>query len=430
MKIPGTNFELKFINLTKKVPSKDRVVTQITKIQQYRVFQDIQKLRTAIQQAEQITYPNRFLLYQTYRDVILDGHLSGLIDQRKDRIKLKEFTICLTADGEPDEKLTELFKQEWFTKFLDYAMDSIFWGYSLVQFGDITKDTFDSVELVPRLNVRPERGEFVTFANLPTGPSFKEPPFSDYAIGIGDPYDLGLLMKAAFYAITKKNVLGTWAEFTELFGIPPRILKTDVRDDKTRKSGEDMMENMSRAPWAVIDRDDELEFGQSTSKGNNSEVFLDLITECDENMSKLILGHSAVADSTSGKLGNEQMSLQVSAEKEQRDSLFIANVVHDQLFPFMRNLGFKIPEGALLVWDNDGEETEEMERQATFNVQVAQMVSSMSSAGFGFDETELSEWMGLTVTKKPMPTQVPANGFQMKQAVENKYKQHMHKVAV
>lgn len=430
MKIFGTKYDLNIVDLSKKVPEKQKVVTQITKIQQYRVRQDIQKLRQAIQIAEQIMYPNRYLLYQTYRDVVLDGHLSGLIDQRKDRIRLKEFTIC-TGDEVENEQLTKIFNQKWFKQFVDMSLDSIYWGYSLIQFGDIVNDAFTTMELVPRINVRPERGEFVTFANLPSGPSYLTPPYSDYAIGVGDPYDLGLLMKAAFYAITKKNVLGTWAEFTELFGIPPRILKTNVRDDKTRRNGEEMMENMSRAPWAVIDLDDELDFGATASKGNNSPMFTDLITECDENMSKLILGHSAVADSTSGKLGNEQQALQVSAEKEGADCIFICDVVKEKLMPFMRNLGFKIPEDAYLCWDNDAEEVEETREQAEYNVKISSVVSQMVSAGYKFDAAELSEMMEMKITDAPKPEEVKqaTPGQKLTQTLQQKYNHTHIKVA-
>lgn len=426
MKIPFTKLNLKFIDLNKKVPEKERVITQITKIQQYRVRQDIQKLRQAIQIAEQIMFPNRYLLYQTYRDVILDGHLSGLIDQRKDRILLKKFEFYV-GDKE-NEDLTKMFQQKWFSTFLDLSLDSIYWGYSLIQFGNVKNDVFETIELVPRINVRSERGEFVTFANLPTGPSYLEEPYCDYAIGVGDPYDLGLLMKASFYAITKKNVLGTWAEFTELFGIPPRILKTNVRDDKTRRNGEEMMENMSRAPWAVIDLEDELDFGATASKGNNSPMFTDLITQCDANMSKLILGHSAVADSTSGKLGNEQMSLQVTAEKEAADSIFISELVNGRLLPFMRNLGFKIPENAVFTWDNDAEEIEETRNQSEYNLKIADMVSKMAGAGYAFDAAQLSEMMELKVTKeaKPEPVKTETPGEKTKKAIEQKYNYHTH----
>jgi len=416
MKIPFTNYDLKISNKFVDPNERDRVIKVIQQLQQYRIRQDIKKWRTAIQIAEQVYYPTRYLLYQTYRDVVLDAHLSGLIDQRKDRILLKEFSIG--TEEIKDERLTEMFRRQWFFDFMNMALDSIYWGYSLIQFGEFdTNKGFYDIELVPRINVKPEQGQFVVTANEPSGPSFLEPPYSDYALGVGHRFDLGLLMKAAFYTITKNATIGIWGEYTELFGIPPRILKTDVRDDKTRKNGEQMMENMSRAPWAVIDKEDDLDFGSTSGGSNSSDIFINLIELMNAELSKLILGHSAAADSTSGKLGNEDQAIQTGFEKEKNDMRFIKMICRDKLFPFMRNLGFKIPDNTELIWDNDAEEVQEKQIQADYNTKMATIISQLNTSGIQVDINQVSELMELKLTEKKEEQIAP-----MQEQIKNIYK--------
>ena len=61
---------------------------------------------------------------------------------------------------------------------------------------------------------------------------------------------LGLYLKAATQTIPKKNALGFWDTFSEIFGMPMRIAKTTTRDDKERAKMEKMMESMGAALWA------------------------------------------------------------------------------------------------------------------------------------------------------------------------------------
>lgn len=51
---------------------------------------DISYWRGALSGAESVYYPNRSRLYDLYEDVILDGHLSGVIAKRIDAVLNKE----------------------------------------------------------------------------------------------------------------------------------------------------------------------------------------------------------------------------------------------------------------------------------------------------------------------------------------------------
>ena len=122
---------------------------------------DIATWRQAWQMAISIDTPKRGTLYDIYTDCLVDLHLTGCIGQRKGKTLQKEFRL-VGKDGKENEQATALLKKEWFFDFMDLALDSRFWGHSLIQLGDITKDDdglrFNGVELVPRKHVSPEFG--------------------------------------------------------------------------------------------------------------------------------------------------------------------------------------------------------------------------------------------------------------------------------
>lgn len=122
---------------------------------------DIATWRAAWQQAISIDTPNRARLYDVYTDCLVDLHLSGCIGQRKGKTMQKESRL-VGKDGKEKPEGTALLQKEWFNDFIDLALDSRFWGHSLIQLGDVVPDEdgmrFDKVELAPRKHVCPEYG--------------------------------------------------------------------------------------------------------------------------------------------------------------------------------------------------------------------------------------------------------------------------------
>ena len=51
---------------------------------------DIETWRNALISAESVYFPNRTKLYDLYEDIILDGHLTGVIEKRIDAVINKE----------------------------------------------------------------------------------------------------------------------------------------------------------------------------------------------------------------------------------------------------------------------------------------------------------------------------------------------------
>ena len=221
---------------------------------------DIADWRNAHQMAIDYENPNRSRLYDIYGDAVLDAHLSGCIGQRKGKTLQKDFRL-VGQDGKENAEATELLQQEWFSDFMDLALDSRFWGPTLIQLGDIVNDEngimrYDGVELVPRKHVVPEYGVVVKSPgdDWRGGISYVEGDFANWVIPVGKGRDLGLLLKCCPSCISKKNMLAFWDMFGEIFGLPMRVAHTSSPDEEERRRVENALETMGTALGTVPGR--------------------------------------------------------------------------------------------------------------------------------------------------------------------------------
>jgi hypothetical protein len=328
-------------NFNKPQPQKANIRKTIDFEQQLqRVRQDATKFNIALQAAESPMYPNRFLLMQTYQQIVLDGQVQSAMLQRKSKILSKKFMVY-GPDGECDETKTALFNQKWFYDFQSMALDSIFWGFSCVQFGAIINDKYSSVELIPRIYVVPEFSLVRTnTATVTEGKHFDVSPYNNWCIGVGEKKDLGLMMYLAPYVIWKKNAMAAWAEFAEVFGSPIRVGKTDVRDELTRKNMENMLRNMGVASWAVLDLNDNIELMQA-SRTDAYAVFDKMVERCNSEISKIILGQTGTTDEKSYS-GSANVHEGVAGMIAKQDTLKMQFIIEDQLVPMMIRNGFDL----------------------------------------------------------------------------------------
>ena len=129
----------------------------------------------------------------------------------------------------------------WFKQFITQALSNIYWGYTLIELGDVIvnedgKRMYTETKIIPRKHVLPEYGVVVRQVgeDAKTGVDYRADNLRDWYIEVGSADDLGLYLKAATQTIPKKNALGFWDTFSEIFGMPMRIAKTTTRDDKER----------------------------------------------------------------------------------------------------------------------------------------------------------------------------------------------------
>lgn len=393
------------VNRPQQADIRKRITTPT---QLYRSRQGIAELKAAITNAESLVSPQRQLLYKVYQNIVLDSHLTAAINQRKNLTMSLDYDV-VDKDGNENEELEKIIEQKWFRDLIDFSLDSIFWGYSLVQFDSIIEDSFKNVELVPREYVKPELHIVTqTYADL-VGTDYLEAPFRNWCIGVGKPKDLGLLMKAAPLIIWKTNAMGAWSEYIEVFGTPIRIGRTNVRDEETRANMEAMLRGMGTAAYGVFDTDDLIELVES-NKTDAYNVFDMMVNRCNSEISKLILGQTATMDEKSF-VGSAEVQERVLQQVGFADEVFIENVLNGQLVPMLSRLGIW-KDGFKIKVAKDQEFT--LDQKSKFDIEL------LKTGKYKFTAEYLLDNYGADVIEVIEPTQTTVKA--VKNSLERYYK--------
>lgn len=288
-----------------------------------------------------VEMPRTYLLQEVYDDIMLDGHLTGITENRTLRTTNKDF-IFVNPEGKKDDNCTKYIKDEpWFEKVLEEIHKSTYRGYSLLWFKDYKKGKINEVELIDRRLVVPELGMLLSEFELNKGL-----PYKDYFPDLlyCQMYDsVGLLEKAAPYTILKRHSWGSWDEFEELFGIPIRIAKVASQSDSVKKEVAGWLEEMGSAPYGVFPIGTEIEIKENT-KADAFNVFYQKIKALDAELSKLVLHQTMTTENGASKAqGNVHEN--TLGELIFGDEKKILSILNHQLVPAMRAIGYNIPEG-------------------------------------------------------------------------------------
>lgn len=315
---------------------------------------DIQDWRDANQIAIDYENPNRCRLYDIYADCVLDAHLSGCIAQRKGKVLQKDFRL-VDQNGKENTAATELLQSEWFADFLSLCLDSIYWGPTLIQLGDVVRDggplRLDGVELVPRKHVIPEYGVVVRNPgdDWHGGTSYREGDIANWCVEVGKPRDLGLLLKCAPSCISKKNMLAYWDVFGEIFGMPMRIARVNSIDDAERAKVEASLRDMGAAQYIVTSDGTEIEIKES-SRGDAYNVYDRRVDRCNSELSKVVLNQTMTIDSGSS-LSQSEVHLEIFERTTESDATMCAHIINGRLLPLMVLHGFPV-KGLRFQWNN------------------------------------------------------------------------------
>lgn len=325
---------------------------------------DIADWRAAWQLAINVDNPNRQRLYDIYRDVAVDLHLSGCIEQRRGFVMSRSFKL-VNESGDEDESAMHYFDQSWFKHLLRLCHDSLWFGHSLIELGELTQDgdgcpTYDCVRLIPRKHVIPEYHRCVQNVgdDWTSGIDYRERPYSDWLIEAGEGDDLGLFLKAAQQTIPKKNALAFWDAFAEIFGMPMRVAKTTTRDPKEWKRLEQMIQEAGSNLGMVTGMETEVQFVES-GKGDAFNVYDKRIDRANSELSKLTIGQTMTIEDGSS-LSQSETHLQVFENLVESDRDMLRDIVNNQLVPRMIKHGFPL-KGLRFEWDDAVDYTPEQQ---------------------------------------------------------------------
>lgn len=395
-----------------------------------RVAQNILKWRNAVRQAEDQWNPTRTALIALYNDVILDGHVFACIQKRQNLTLKKNFCIE-NKDGKENEELTAIFKQRWFYDMQCFILDSIMFGYSVINWTEIENGKLKGLRIVRRDKINIDLRIITNFIGSRTGKSLDDEDVKDWNLTVTTTdrlgyteCDYGLLYKVGIYQIFSRNNLGYNAEFVEKFIMPFVVARTSKTTEEERAELEKGIANMASSNSVLLDPMDEIEFIESKNAGTGYNSFDNFENRCEKKISKIILGHGDAIDSVPGKLGasGKEDSVSESIEDiEVHDNNFCEYVINDLLFDKLRNIGIPIPEGAVFKYKNNNEKYEQLSKENEVNGAFATTVKTLKDAGYKVDSAFITEKTGMPLTEIEEPDPIVPVSKDIKKAVNDLY---------
>lgn len=332
----------------KKDSRKDvRLIRRVIKRQESITRKDIADWKRARQQATSTTEPKQVLLQNLFSDIMDDALMTSQVSVLRIG-KSQGANFELQVNGKRDDEETQKLKDSGlYEDLVELIIESQFFNHSLIEFS-YGPDGLEA-DLIPRTNVSPEVGKFYPDTSGTETLDYRElPEFRKWLVEIYPrKRDLGLLNKAVPYVLIKKFALSCWSELCEIFGIPPRVMKTNTTDDDMLERAETMMREIGSAAYFIIDTTEEFEFAQGVS--TNGDVYKNLISTCDQQLSLLNLAAVVGQDTENGNRSKEESSTKLVESVVKADNRLIESSFNRKFLPAFAAIGFLKPGRRLVI---------------------------------------------------------------------------------
>jgi len=366
------------------------VFVQIIRNQKSSYVKEIGIWRMARDEARDVFNPRRVLLTEFYEDLVTDPFIYGIVyNNRILRISNKNFRICDRKTKKTDEDKTSMLDRMWFNMFVKYAMESRFYGHSLVYFYEWAGAEVKKTELVYRDHVIPDWNIIVQRPYDSTGIDFTQPPFNNYMIGIGHSNDLGLFEKAAVHYVLKKHSWRSWDEFEEIFGIPFRYVKTASQDKKVQQEIVSWLESMGSAGYGMFPADSEFVLAEN-NRTDAFRIFSEKIKLANEELEVLFTGQNRITQK-GGAYAKEKVMQEEGDEVTEDDKTFIYHVINDELLPLLRRNGYQFGENDIFEWDDA------INEKPSERIDIFTQINSM---GYDIEQEQIEAEFGVKITGK------------------------------
>lgn len=361
---------------------ENKILSKVIKRQESMTRNDIQNWKNARMEATRTTESRQHLLQVLYDEIMLDAKMTSQIGLRIDKSQAAQFSLY--RNGEVDEDATKiLIDTGLYDFFAEAVIHADFYGHSLCEFSKgVTNDL--EVDIIPRKHISPETGMFYPDV-YGEGETYRDR--ADYGRFLVEFYprkgDLGLLNKAVPYVLMKKFAMSCWSELCEIFGIPPRVMKTQTSDPGMLERAQEMMQAIGAAAWFIIDKEEDFEFAQGTN--TNGDVYKNFIAVCDEHISLLNLGAMLGQDTRHGNRSKEESSAELLNAIVEADKRKIQFNFNKTIIPALESVGV-LPQGLRLEY-----------AQAVDIEKLWKMVHEASQY-YEFDIGWLADTFGMSIT--------------------------------
>ena len=298
---------------------------------------DIASWKTAEKLTNLLDFPRWYLIQQLFKEIKLDALLTSQLKNRKLKA-CSEYIILKKANGDVDEEQTKFINKSNFTTEINkLILDSIYHGHSLIELSFNAEKVLQT-DLLPRENVDPKNGRLFPDYTEDTFTPYREvSEYGTWLLEFGEKGDLGLLNNAVPHVLFKRFAQSCWSELCEIYGIPPRVMKTNTQDPAMVKRGETMMRDMGAAAWFIIDESESFEWAKGVN--TNGDVYSNLMTFCNNEISMLITGAVIGQDTQNGSRSKDESGQEMLQTLIDSDLLLLNQAWNTTVIPALLKIG-------------------------------------------------------------------------------------------
>lgn len=344
---------------------------------------DIDRYISSVIAASSIDFSRRSQLYDMYESAFLDLHLGGVMAKRLRGVT--RLSIEFQRNGVPDEELNRQLASPWMKSLRKDIIMAEFWGYSLFQFYR-DEEGLLRYDLIPRKHYNPISRKLLRRQYDTDGVDIDA---YDNMLFVGEERSLGVLAELMPAILYKRNNIGDWAKFCEIFGIPIRKYTYNAGDENTRdRLLRDAYEQGVGAVY-ITPEESSLEIVEAGNKAGSSQLYKDFTDYWDRAISIRVLGNTLTTDaSATGTQALGTIHKEVEEELNEDDCATILDVLNYHLKPILEALGFHVSDGDFVYAVKEKHDP----------LQRAELYLKAKQLGLPLDDDEMYETMNI---KKP-----------------------------
>jgi len=393
---------------------------------------DINKWKAAVSWAKQPKDQRRYSLIEVYENTLGNLDVLAAVELRLNRATKSKFRV-VDKNGKEDKEKTKILNAPWFrNEFLKKALESLFWGYTLIEL-NIVDGQIVGADVVDRKNVVPNvRVVLRKISDSDSaGISYDAEEYQRTIIEVGKATELGILENVSKEAIFVKFMESFWMKYAEMFGMPIRVAKTASNNPKVLSEIDYMLDSMADAMWMRLPTQTDFQL-LSAGSGDAFNVYERFLARKDGQINKLILGgtliNSTSANGSGGTFAQSKTHLEIADDIMESDRQFLQDIVNTQLLPLMVSWGYPLQDCAFQFDPED---------KVTL-VELWTIVQGVISSNYKVPAEFITEKFGIPIVEEAAPPPPNPNlkvknfqeAFPQPATGENAYKTSMGRVVV
>ena len=379
----------------------DAIINKITKQFKDTSRKDIDKWRMSLIAANNYEKPK----FNVYADLVDDLKIDGIF-KAQEQLRYSS-TLSISSQirnkrtGEINEAGTELFNQKWFFDYKVKYLTAIVNGAKLIEFTLFNGHKIEFQE-IPKRNTATNYNKIYPDLANDKFIDYSEEQHKNWVIQLGED-DFGLINNIIPNLIWKRNVIQSWAEFCEKFGMPLVSATTTRSDDDNLDKIEQQLLALAEASVGVFPEGTTIKFDEA-NRTDAYNVYSKFIEQHTSEISAVIVGSNTLTENSANRSQTEVHERSLDFKISQADRRDITFNVNDELIPLLIAQGYsELSEDDVLEWV---ESKEEIDLLQYWNV----------VQGILLDHEVDTEWLSTTFN-------VPITGKKQRQIITNQNNQ-------